>query len=388
MFAYGFLAVVLALYLTAIGLNDERAGLLLTLTLAGDMVMSLILTAKADRVGRRRILALGALLMFVAASVFAGTHLFWLLALAAILGVISPTGNEVGPFLPIEQAALTELVPGSSRTNIFAWYNLTGSVATAFGSLVGGGLVQFLQSRGWSEAGSYRPVVVGYGAMGLVLALGFVSLSAAVEAVRQSSVSRLRSVLGLHRSHGIVFRLSALFALDAFGGGFVIQSIVALWFHERFGTPPAMIGAIYFGANVLAGLSGLAAARVAKRFGLIRTMVFTHIPSNILLILVPLMPNQTWAIVVLLLRFSISQMDVPTRQSYTVAVVAPEERSAAAGITDFARSVGAMLPPTLAAMFIARPAWMAAPFVFAGSIKLVYDLLLWRSFRAVRPPEE
>jgi MFS family permease len=388
MFAYGFLAVVLALYLTAIGLDDKRAGLLLSLTLGGDMAMSLALTTSADRVGRRRILVVGAVLMFFAAGVFAGTDNFWLLGLAAILGVISPTGNEVGPFLPIEQAALSQLVPGSSRTRILAWYNLTGSVATAFGSLLGGGIVQLLQGRGWNEAASYRPLLFGYGATGIFLALGFAGLSAAVEAARRDRASGPRSLLGLHKSRGVVLRLSALFALDSFGGGFVIQSIVALWFHERFGTPPAVIGSIYFGANILAGLSGLAATRVACWIGLVKTMVFTHMPSNVLLILVPLMPSETWAIIILLLRFSISQMDVPTRQSYTMAVVAPGERSAAAGITDFARSLGPILPPMLAATFISRPEWIALPFVLAGSIKLIYDLLLWRSFSAVRPPEE
>src|SRR5262249_24099382 len=157
--------------------------------------------------------------------------------------------------------------PGASRTRMLAWYNLTGSLATAPGSLLGGGVVQFLQDRGWSEAASYRPVVLGYGAMGLVLALGFAGLSAATEAVRHTDLSGLRSYLGLHKSHGVVIRLSALFALDSFGGGFVIQSIVALWFHERFGTTPAKIGGIYFAANILAGFSGLVAARVARRIG-------------------------------------------------------------------------------------------------------------------------
>src|SRR5262245_29016700 len=193
MFAYGFLSVVLALYLTAIGLDNERAGLLLTLALLGDMAVSLVLTTNADRLGRRKILALGAVLMFIAAGVFAGTTYFWLLGFAAILGVISPTGNEVGPFLPIEQAALSQLVPGASRTRILAWYNLTGSLATALGSLIGGNVVGFLQDRGWSEAASYRPVVLGYGAMGLVLALGFAGLSAATEAARHTELSGRQS---------------------------------------------------------------------------------------------------------------------------------------------------------------------------------------------------
>ena len=186
----------------------------------------------------------------------------------------------------------------------------------------------------------------------------------------------------------MVLRLSALFALDAFGGGFVIQSAVAWWFHVRFGASPAKLGAIFFGANILAGISALTAARIARRIGLVNTMVFTHLPSNILLILVPLMPNEALAILVLLLRFSISQMDVPARQSYTLAVVAPEERSAASGVTGVARSVGAALSPVLATILFGQPAWMSTPFFLAGTVKIVYDLLLWRRFRSVHPPEE
>ncbi|MBI3762408.1 MAG: MFS transporter, partial [Chloroflexi bacterium] len=192
----------------------------------------------------------------------------------------------------------------------------------------------------------------------------------------------------LHRSRGVVFRLAALFSLDAFAGGFIVQSIVAYWFHVRFGAQPAALGGIFFGANVLAGLSALTAARVAERFGLINTMDFTHIPSNILLMLVPLMPNLPLAIAVLLVRFSISQMDVPTRQSYTLAVVAPDERSAAAGVTGIARTIGASLAPVFVGPMLASAALMSVPFFLAGGLKIVYDLSLYRSFRSHRPPEE
>lgn len=182
--------------------------------------------------------------------------------------------------------------------------------------------------------------------------------------------------------------LSALFALDAFAGGFVVQSLLAYWFYLRFGVEPGLLGSIFFGANVLAGISALLAARLAARFGLINTMVFTHIPSNILLCLVPLMPNLSLAIIVMLLRFSISQMDVPTRQSYTVAVVAPDERAAAAGVTNIARSLGAALSPLLSALLLANPLLSNAPLFLAGGLKIVYDLLLYRRFRALKPPEE
>lgn len=388
MFAYGFLSVALVLYLKAVGLAEERIGLLLTLTLLGDVVISLWITTSADRVGRRRMLAVGAALMFAAAAVFAGSTHFWLLVAAATVGVISPSGNEVGPFLPIEQAALSQLVPAQQRTKILAWYNLTGSVATAVGALGGGALAQVLQRGGADVAASYRPLVIGYGGLGLVLALMFACLTAATEVGRTDIAAVPKSRWGLHRSRGVVLRLSALFAMDSFGGGFVIQSAVAYWFHVRFGMPPAKLGGIFFGANILAGASAFVAVALARRIGLVRTMVYTHIPSNVLLILVPLMPNQEMAIVVLLLRFSISQMDVPTRQSYTLAVVAPDERSAASGVTGVARSVGAALPPILVMHLFARPGWMSVPFYLAGGIKIVYDLLLCHQFRSVRPPEE
>ena len=387
LFAYGFLSVVLILYLKAVGLAEDRIGLLLMLTLLGDVVISLWITTQADRVGRRRMLAVGAALMLAAAIVFAGTTQFWLLVLAATIGVISPSGNEVGPFLPIEQAALTQLIPAEKRTRILAWYNLTGSLATALGSLCGGMLAEFLQGRGVTEVESYRPLIIGYGGLGVILALMFAGLQRTTE-VAGDTAPAAASRWGLHRSRGVVFRLSALFAMDAFGGGFVIQGVVVYWFHLRFGVSPATLGEIFFGANILAGFSALVAVPLARRIGLIRTMVYTHIPSNVLLILVPLMPTQDWAIAILLLRFSISQMDVPTRQSYTLAVVAPEERSAASGVTGVARSIGAAFSPTLAMLLFARSAWMSVPFFLAGGIKILYDLLLWHRFRSLRPPEE
>ncbi len=221
-----------------------------------------------------------------------------------------------------------------------------------------------------------------------MLAILFAFLSKATEVPPAAAPQPVGSRWGLHRSRGIVLRLSALFALDAFGGGFVIQSVVAWWFHVRFGTSPALIGAIFFGANILAGISALAAAWVARHIGLINTMVFTHLPSNLLLILVPLMPDQTWAIAMLLPRFSISQIDVPARQSYTLAVVAPEERSAATGVTGVARSVGAAFAPQLAMLLFARSAWLSVPFFLAGGIKILYDLLLWQRFRSLKPREE
>jgi MFS family permease len=379
MFSYGFLSVVLVLYLAGLGFSEGRIGLLLTLTLVGDTLISLWITLHADRLGRKRMLLVGAALMVAAGIPFALSGDFTVLVLAATFGVISPSGNEVGPFLAIEQAALSQVLPGERRTGVFAWYNLTGSFATALGALAGGWSAQALQAAGHAPVASYRVLVFAYAAVGLLLAVLFTRLSPAVEAPPAAIHA---SRWGLHASKGVVLRLSALFSLDAFAGGFVIQSIVAYWFHVKFGVAPGALGSIFFAANILAGLSSLYAVKLAGKIGLIRTMVFTHIPSNVLLILVPLMPNLPLAVAMLLLRFSISQMDVPTRQAYTMAVVAPDERSAAAGVTGIARTTGAAISPVLAGPLLAVPALAGAPFLIAGGLKILYDLLLYRSFRS------
>ena len=311
-----------------------------------------------------------------------------LLMIAGIIGVISPSGNEIGPFLAVEQAGLTQLLPDRQRTQTFAWYNLSGSFATATGALTGGWLSEALQSSGVSLLNSYCAVLFGYAFGGLILILLFSFLTNTVEIPRGAIQSEAPRPLGLHRSRDIVLRLSALFAVDAFAGGLIVQSMVAYWFHLRFGITAGIIGSIFFGANILAGISALLAGMLAKKIGLINTMVFTHIPSNILIGLVPLMPSLPLAILVLLLRFSISQMDVPTRQSYTMAVVAPDERSAASGVTTIARSVGAAIAPSLTGVFLSVPGLLSVPFFLCGGLKIVYDLLLYRSFRALKPPEE
>lgn len=385
LFAYGFLSVVLALYLAQTGLSEGQIGALFTLTLIGDAALSLWMTTSADRLGRQHMLLLGAGLMVIAGAIFALTGNFIVLLAAAIIGVISPSGNEIGPFLSIEQAALSQLLPHERRTHTFAWYNLAGSCATALGALAGGFLAQTLQDLGLSPLAAYRNVLLGYAAAGVALILLFLKLTPAIEA---NQASRVPHAFGLHRSRPIVMKLSALFAFDAFAGGFVIQSMLAYWFFIKFGVTESTLGGIFFGANILAGVSALLAARLAARFGLINTMVFTHIPSNVLLCLVPLMPNLPWAIGVLLVRFSISQMDVPTRQSYTMAVVAPDERSAAAGVTGIARSIGASLSPALAGLLLANAAFISVPFLLAGGLKIVYDLLLYYSFKTLKPPEE
>ncbi len=390
MFGYGFLAVVLVLYLDAVGLDPLAVGLVLTLTLIGDTIISLWLTTNADRFGRRRVLVAGAVLMVLAGVVFAFTSWVPLLILAGAVGVISPTGNEVGPFLAVEQAGLTQIVPDRRRTATFAWYNVAGYVATATGALIAGLASQWLLGNGAAPIEAYRAIVIGYALIGAIMAIGAWRLGPDIEAPAASidPTDGIRRRFGLHRSKAVVLKLSVLFSIDAFGGGFIPQSLMAYWFHVQFGVEPAVLGAIFFAANLLAAVSSLSAARIAARFGLINTMVFTHIPSNLLLILVPLMPTLPLAVAVLLLRFTLSQMDVPTRQSYVMAVVDPDERSAAAGITGVARTTGAAISPTFSSVLMASAGYASLPFYLAGGLKIVYDLLMYREFRAVKPPEE
>ena len=391
--AYGSLSVVLVFYLIGLGLSDSQTGLLLTLTLVGDTVVSLYLTTRADRIGRRRMLIIGAILMAAAGLAFAFTHNFLLLILAGTIGVISPSGNEVGPFLSIEQAALSHVIPGRTRTEVFAWYTLAGSVATALGALCGGTLAHELQKAAMRPVSTYRVVVILYAALGICLAFLFTRLSSAAEVnspgENSASPKALKSTFGIGRSRHVVVKLASLFALDSFAGGFVVQSFAAYWFYLRFGVDPATLGVIFFWANIFAGISALLASRLASRFGLGSCLpAFRETLQNIHRIMVRPIPNLSLAVLVLLVRFSISQMDVPTRQSYTMAVVSVEERSAAAGITGVARTTGAAISPLFVGLMFARPSLINAPFFIAGTLKIIYDLLLYREFVGLRPPEE
>ncbi|MBI4505829.1 MAG: MFS transporter [Chloroflexi bacterium] len=381
-FAYGFLSVVLGLYLDALGLDAAAIGAVFTAALAGGAAMTIWLTAVADRLGRRRVLSAGAVLMGLAGAVFAVTDQPAVLMFAAILGTISPSGKEVGPFLSVEQAILPQTTPDAQRTSAFAAYNVVSSLAGALGALAAA-LPALL---GLDGLAGYRLLVWAYAAAALVLLALFARLSSAAEA-QQTKAAGARPRLGLHRSRGVVLRLAALFAVDSFAGGFVVQSLVAYWFYLRFGADMAALGLIFFGANVLAALSFFAAAPIARRIGLLNTMVFTHLPSNVLLMLVALMPSLELAAAMLLVRHLLSQLDVPTRQSYTMAVVAPDERSAAAGLTQVARTAAAAVAPGFTGAALAVPA-LGLPFVIAGALKIVYDLAILAAFRSLRPPEE
>jgi len=395
LFGCGLFAVVLALYLDRLGFSGQQIGLLLTLTFLGDAVISLWLTTRADRVGRRLTLKVGALLMMLGGVGMAVTDNFYILALAATIGVISPTGAEVGPFLAIEQACVAHLVQSRTRTRTFAWYHVAGFTLSALGALAGGWLASALRNHGWSAIASYRVLFWLFAGCGVILFFLSTALDQDVEAAVDSGVdarapdeSLLHRVLGLGPVRPLVLKLSALFALDSFGGGFCVQSFLAWWCHQKFGATEAQLGTVFFGANLLSGFSALAAVPIAARIGLINTMVWTHLPSSLLLMCVPLMPTFTGAAVLLWLRNCISQMDVPTRTSYVNAIVPANFRSAANGVTTTAKQFGTSLAPLIAAPLIASVAWMSAPFFFCGGAKIIYDLLLWRSFRKVKPPEE
>lgn len=380
MFAYGMISIILLLYLTATGLSGTESGLLLSLTLIGDTFISLYLSLQADRFGRRRTLIVGAILMLLAGLVFSASTDFLILLTAATLGVISPSGTEVGPFLSVEQAALSEIAAAEQRTSIFAWYHLVGICSSAVGAAVAGVVTAWARTAGWSDVGVYRPVLWIYSGCGLLLAILAWALRPPIETRILPEATTIRRRFGLHRSGPMVAQLCVLFAIDAFGGGFILQTITAYWFVEKFGVGDAELGTIFLAANLLAGASALIAGRLALRFGLINTMVFTHLPSNILLMLLPLMPDFTSAVILLLVRYSISQMDVPTRQAFTMEVVAPDERSAAAAVTSVTRSIGASGSPALATTLMAQPGWLSAPFLLAGGIKILYDIMLFTLF--------
>jgi MFS family permease len=339
--------------------------------LAGAALVSLVLGRFGDRIGRRRAYAALLVLMAVAGAVFAATASLPALILAAVTGTVSTDVVESGPFTSLEQAMLPHATD-RDPTRLFGTYNTTATLAGALGALAAGGPTLL-------DTGSARwlfayPVVA---ALALPLAAG---LSRRVEAGVELEADPLPP---LHRSRGIVHRLAALFAIDSFGGGFVVQAFIAYWFSRKFGTSPATLGAVFFGVAILQALSFQAAVRLAERIGLLRTMVFTHLPSNLLLAAIPFMPGQWSAIGLLLARFALSQMDVPTRQAYVVAVVDPSERTAAAATTNTARYATRPIGPLLAGPL--TQVSLGAPFVVGGAIKCVYDLGLYRLFRRVEP---
>lgn len=378
--AFGMTSVILALYLARKGWSTAAVGMLFTLALLTDAALTLFLSTRADRWGRRRTLLLSGSLMTLAGMLLVFGGSWWPVLVGITIGVISPGGNEVGPFLAVEQAALAQCTDKERRTGLIAWYNVTGFVATALGALSAGA---WLSSTG-SEAGAIH-VLWAYSASGGVVMLiaALMTRSVEVSDARQGPTLK-QHWSGLGESRGKVARLSSLFAIDSFAGGFVPQSLLAYWFATRWSLSEWELGQVFFATSVLSGVSGLLAVPLAKKIGMVNTMVFTHLPSNLLLMLVPAMPTATLAVACLLLRHCLSQMDVPVRQSYVMSLVRPEERSAANGVVATVRTLSSALSPALAGGLLSPAAWLSGPLLIAGGLKSVYDVLLYRGFRSVK----
>ncbi|NKN10586.1 MFS transporter [Rhizobium laguerreae] len=380
--AYGALATVLSIHLERIGLEAVEVGAVLTSALVGSLAANIIWSLTADRFGRRRTVVVMALVMAVSGFIFAITNEVWLLVITAFAGTISATASEVGPFQSIDQAILPQVVSPAHRTWAFSIYNMAAYIAAAIGSLLAGFAGSSMLPGILGDG--LQIVFVAYGLAGVANALLFGILSPAVELSRVDGASRY---IGLERSKAVVFKLSALFAIDAFAGGLVVQSVVAYWFHLRWDLDLVSLGSVFFAVNLVAGLSMLLAPVLAERIGLLNTMVWTHIPSNIMLMLVPLAPSVEIAIALFVGRMLVSQMDVPARQSYMMAIVDPAERVPAAGITNVARAAASAISPVISTAAFAS-ASLGLPFVVAGLMKIGYDLIIWQTFRNIRPKEE
>ena len=409
-FAYGFLSIIISIYLKLIGFDGFLIGLILTSTLINSVIFTLVASFYADRIGRRKMLVIYAILMAISGVIFFVTSNYIALIAAGLTGTINVTGTETGAFLSIEQAMLPQTVKNTKKRNIlFAFYNMVGTFAMSAGVLVSGlpGIIQ--HQFGLSEIGSIRPLFLLYSILGVAVLTTYLLLSKKVELTeKEEEESKEQVQTGdlendekkkprrpkpltqtlSPMSKKIVGKLSALFAIDSFGGGFVIQSIVSLWFFTKFGADLTLLSYIFSIAGVLTAFSFLASAKIADRIGLINTMVFTHIPSNILLILVAFSPTLPIAVVFYLARMALSQMDVPTRQSYIVAVVKEDERTAAAGITNISRNITQAISPSIAGSILQSVSLLFAPFLLGGLLKIIYDIALYFNFKNTRPSFE
>ena len=380
--ADGAVSVLLPGYLTAIGFSPLRVGAIVFGTLLGSAALTLWVGLATDRLGRRRVLLAACALMLLTGIGFATTTSFWPLFVVAVVGTLNPSAGDVSLFLPVEQAALAEAAEPRDLTAMFALYNVAGAFAGAFGALASGVPAILATRHGWALAPALRSGFVAYSILAVVAFSFYRRLSPDVEVERQP-VRRAP----LEKSRAIVIRLSALFSIDALGGGFVIQSLLALWLFRRFNLSVQTAGAFFFAAGLLGSFSQFISAALASRFGRINTMVFSHLPSNAMLILAALMPTPALAMGFLLLRSSTSQMDVPARQSYVMAVVPPEERAAAATVTNVPRSLASAVAPLPAGAML-NASTFGWPLICAGTLKTIYDILLLIQFRAVKPSDE
>ena len=396
-FAYGFLSVILAIYLKLIGFDDIFIGLILTFTLVNSVIFTLVASFYADRIGRRKMLIAYAALMSISGTIFFASNNYVALITAAFIGTINVTGTETGVFLSIEQAILPQTINYIEKRNtVYALYNMVGTFAMSAGILASG-LPSILEHEyGSNQVDSIRVLFILYSVLGLGVLGIYFSLSKGIEIQENTNTNTnntnnipkaLKQTLS-PKSKEVIGKLSGLFAIDSFAGGFVIQSVISLWFFTKFGVDLTTISYIFSIAGVLTAFSFIVAAKIADKIGLVNTMVFTHIPSNILLILVAFAPTLLLAIIFYLARMALSQMDVPTRQSYIVAVVKEEERTAAAGITNISRNIAQSISPSLAGYIFQSLSFLSAPFVLGGVMKIAYDVLLYLNFRNMKAPGE
>jgi MFS family permease len=381
-FADGCVSVLLASYLTGLGFSPLQVGAIVTGTLLGSAALTLATGLLSQHLSRRRVLLAASLLMLLTGLGFFGVTAFWPLLVVAVVGTLNPSSGDVSVFLPTEQALLPDTVSVRERTALFARYQLSGALAGALGALVSGVPVVVASQSGWSLTTAQRLGFILYALIAVAVGLLYTRLSVRVE-TRPAGVRQAP----LAQSRAIVLRLAALFSIDAWGGGFAVQSLLALWLFRRFDLSIQAAGVIFFSFGIVAACSSLVSPRLAARFGLINTMVFTHIPSNVFRILAALMPNAPAAVIMLFLSQSTSQMDVPARQSYVMSVVPPEERPAAASVTNVPRSLASAASPLIAGALLSRTSF-GWPLILSGAIKLVYDLLLLAQFRSIKPPEE
>jgi len=380
-FGDGFVSVLLPLYLLELGLGPLEVGIIATATLLGSGILTLAVGLRAHRFPYRTLLLAATALMAATGLGFAFVGAFWPLLVIAIIGTLNPSSGDVSVFLPLEHAVLSHLVGDRQRTAVFARYSLVGSLAAAVGSLAAAAPTMIGELTGISPLASIQAMFVVYALLGVFAAIAYRGLPKTAEA------GGPRPNVALRESKKRVWTLAALFSLDAFGGGFVVQSMIALWLYQRFDLSFAAAGAIFFWTGLLTAASYLVAVRIAGRFGLVNTMVFTHLPANVCLALVPFMPDLGWAIALLFVRAALSQMDVPTRSSYVMAIVPVAERPAAASITSVPRSLASAASPFIAGWLLTLSSF-GWPLLAAGGLKIVYDLLLLVYFGKVKPPEE
>ena len=386
-FAYGFLSVILAIYLKLIGFDDMLIGIILSATLINSIIFTLFASFYADRIGRRNVLLLYASMMSISGSIFFVTENPLTLIIAALIGTLNITGSETSAFLSIEQAILPQTIKDNRKRNtLFGLYNMAGTFAMGAGVLIANLPIIIQNELGLDQIYAIKLLFLFYSFLGILVIGIYLKLSSSIEIEKVQNFKPVSKTLN-PKSKKIVAKLSGLFAIDSFAGGFAIQSIVSFWFFTKFDIDLSTISYIFSIGSVLTAFSYLIAAKIADKIGLINTMVFTHIPSNILLILLAFAPSLEIAIVFYMIRMALSQMDVPTRQSYIVAVVEEEERTASAGITNLSRNIAQAISPSITGYIIGILS-LSAPFVIGGLLKILYDITLYIHFRKIKPREE